>query len=123
MNNKKSKLNYHKERNYLIPNLAIKISKTNKYKIGKYGHLRLQYLKEHKKGLYTELMVDAILEKHLSDIDKEANRQVHSLISKYAETQNVNEKLKQSNPLKWVGLMNNFKNVAEEIVLNELIYN
>ena len=123
MNNKKSKLNYHKERNYLIPNLAIKSSKTNKYKIGKYGHLRLQYLKEHKKGLYTELMMDTTLEKHLSDIDKEANRQVHFLISKYAETQNVNEKLKQSNPLKWVGLMNNFKNVAEEIVLNELIYN
>ena len=68
-------------------------------------------------------MMDTTLEKYLSDIDEEANRQVHSLISKYAETQNVNEKLKQSSPLKWVGLMNNFKNIAEEIVLNELIYN
>ena len=49
MNNEKSKLNYHYEGDYLIPNLAIKNSKTDKYKIGKYGYLRLQYLKEHKK--------------------------------------------------------------------------
>ena len=123
MNNEKSKLNYHYEGDYLIPNLAIKNSKTDKYKIGKYGCLRLQYLKENKKGLYAELMIATTLEKHLSDIDKEANQQVHSLVSKYAEAQNVNEKLKQSDPLRWVGLMNNFKNVAEEIVLNELIYN
>ena len=123
MNNEKPELNYYCEGDYLIPNLAIKSSKTDKYKIGKYGHLRLQYLKEHKKGLYAELMIATTLEKHLSDIDKEANQQVHSLVSKYAEAQNVNEKLKQSDPLRWVGLMNNFKNVAEEIVLNELIYN
>ena len=122
MNEIIEKITYRQEGDYLIPNLVLP-KNTNNYQIGKYGYLRLDFLKEHKKGLYTELMMNASLEKHLSDIDKEANQQIHSLVSKYAESQNVNEKLKQSDPLSWVGLMNNFKNVAEEVVLNELIYN
>ena len=122
MNEIIEKITYRQEGDYLIPNLVLP-QNTNNYQIGKYGYLRLDFLKEHKKGLYTELMMNASLEKHLSDIDKEANQQIHSLVSKYAESQNINEKLKQSDPLSWVGLMNNFKNVAEEVVLNELIYN
>ena len=93
------------------------------YQIGKYGYLRLEYLKKYKRGYYTELMLEGKLTEHIVAIDKEANKQVKDIIKNLAKANNVDEILKQNNPLKWVRLMNNFKNSAEEIVLKELIYN
>ena len=74
------------------------------YHIGKYGRLRLNYIKNYKRGLYTELMINGTLSKHL------------------AESENVNEDLKSNNQLAWVQSMNNIKNRAEEIAYNEIIY-
>lgn len=113
---------YRKEEDYFVPNLVLLIGKNGNYQIGKYGHLRLEYLKKHKRGFYTELMSDRKLPEHLISIDKEANKIIKDIIKKLAKQHNVNEELKQSNQLEWVGLMNNFKDSAEEIVLNELIY-
>ena len=103
------KITYHKEGDYLIPDLIMKKSNST-YNVGKYGHLRNNFLKEHKRGLYTELMINGNLKNHLIDIDKTAT------------AENVNEDLKQSNQLEWVRCMNNIKNRAEEIVFNELIF-
>lgn len=114
-------LTYRKEKDYLIPNAAL-ASNDNNYQIGKYGNLRLDYLKNHKKGLYTELMLDCKLPEHLATIDTQANNRVKAIIIKLAKEQNVTEELKQNNQIEWVRLMNNFKNSAEEIVFNELIY-
>ena len=119
-----SNITYHKEGDYLIPDLIIEENKANKgYHIGKYGHLRLQYLKEHRRGLYTELMMFGNLKEHLADIDITANNRVKAIIKQFAEKENVpvhyDGKMDQ---LEWVGLMNNFKNRAEEIVFSELIY-
>ena len=68
-------------------------------------------------------MIDGKLPEHLIEIDKQANRRVKAIISSLARSQNVDEKLKANNQMEWVMLMNNFKNSAEETVLNELIYN
>ena len=92
------------------------------YTIGKYGHLRNKFLKEHKRGLYTELMINGTLTDHLIDIDKTATARVNNIIDILAKTENVNEDLKSREQLAWVQAMNNIKNRAEEIVFNELIY-
>ncbi len=117
MNNK---ITYRKEGDYFIPNLSLPIQPKNQ--IGKYGRLRLNYLKDFKKGLYTELLIDGTLKQHLLDIDECANEKVRLLIKQFAESENVNEYLKEHHQMEWVQAMNNIKNRAEEIVLNEIIY-
>lgn len=117
MNNK---ITYRKEGDYFIPNLSLPIQPKNQ--IGKYGRLRLNYLKNFKKGLYTELLIDGTLKQHLLDIDECANEKVRLLIKQFAESENVNEYLKEHHQMEWVQAMNNIKNRAEEIVLNEIIY-
>ena len=114
-------ITYHKEGDYLIPDLIMKESNST-YNVGKYGHLRDNFLKEHKRGLYTELIINGTLTDHLIDIDKTATARVNNIINTLAEAENVNEDLKQSNQLEWVKCMNNIKNRAEEIVTSELIY-
>lgn len=119
MNNK---ITYRKEGDYLIPNLYIKDYKKSDYSIGKYGHLRLNYLKEHKRVLYTELLLDGKLSKHLALIDEDAKKRVSDIVNKLAVAEGVNEELKQSNQMEWVQAMNNIKSRAEEVIFNELIY-
>ena len=117
MNNK---ITYRKEGDYFIPNLSLHIQP--KKQIGKYGRLRLNYLKKFNKGLYTELLIDGTLKQHLLDIDESANERVHVLINQFAKSENVNEYLKEHHQMEWVQAMNNIKNRSEEIVLNEIIY-
>ncbi len=117
-----NKITYHKKGDYLIPDLKVKKFNKSNYHIGVYGYLRLDYLKEHKRGLYTELMINGTLPDHLVDIDKEANKRITHIIKQLAESENIDENLKQSNQMEWVQAMNNIKNRAEEIVLNEIIY-
>lgn len=117
MNNK---ITYHKEGDYLIPDLYL--PKQSEGHIGKYGRLRLNYLKEHKRGLYTELMINGTLSKHLSDIEKSTTKRVSCIINKFAKAEGIDEDLKRTNQLEWVQAMNNIKNKAEEIVYNEIIY-
>lgn len=113
-------ITYRKEGDYFIPNLSLPIQP--KKQIGKYGRLRLNYLKIFKKGLYTELLIDGSLKQHLLDIDESANKRVQLLIKQFVESENVNEYLKEHHQMEWVQSMNNIKNRAEEIVLNEIIY-
>lgn len=123
MKNSRSKLEYHRENDYLIPDVATRDINLVNYQIGKYGYLRLEYLKKHKRGYYTELMLEGTLPEYIVAIDKEANLQIKTIIKNLAKANDVDEILKQSKPFEWVRLMNNFKNSAEEIVLKELIYN
>lgn len=117
MNNK---ITYRKEGDYFIPNISLPMQP--KKQIRKYGRLRLNYLKNFKKGLYTKLLIDGTLKQHLLDIDECAHERVHVLIKQFAESENVNEYLKEHHQMEWVQAMNNIKNRAEEIVLNEIIY-
>jgi hypothetical protein len=117
----KNNITYHKEGDYFIPDLAMKKDNKN-YHIGKYGNLRLKFLKEHRRGFYTELMMVGELQNHLSDVDEVASKIVLDTIKKLAEQEGINEDLKATNQMEWVQAMNNIKNRAEEIVLKKLIY-
>ena len=113
-------ITYHKEGDYLIPDLALKNQEN--VVLGKYGRARLKYIKENKRGLYTELMMNGALSSYLRGIDERCNHIINITVREMAKENNVDEKLKRTDQLKWVGLMNNFKNAAEEIVFNEIIY-
>ena len=114
-------ITYHKEGDYLIPDLIMDNSCEN-YNIGKYGRLRLNYIKNYKRGLYTELMINGTLSKHLSDIENAANERISLIVKQLAKSENVDEALKRKDQLAWVQAMNNIKNRAEEIAYNEIIY-
>ena len=115
------KITYHQEGDYLIPDLTLP-KETNNYQIGKYGYLRLDFLKEHKIGLFCELMLKNELYNHLVKVDKETNIRVNNLIKELAKKENVSVYPNEIDALSWVQKMNNIKNRAEEIVLNEVIY-
>jgi len=115
------KIEYTKVGDYYLPNLVAPKNMKN-FKIGKYGKLRLNYLKENKRAEYTILLIDNKLQKHLMDIDKTANERFDLLMKQFAEKENITEELKATNQMEWVCRMNNIKNRAEEIIFNELIY-
>lgn len=102
------------------PNLELPEEETPRY--GKYGRMRHTYLREHRKACYTGLLLSGKLVAHLNEIDDAANSQMELLTKQMAKTQGVTEVLKAQNQMAWVGTMNNIRNVAEEIVLAELIY-
>ena len=114
------KISYTKVGDYLLPDL--KLDDKERFNIGKYGLLKLEYLKKNKRGLYTELLMKNKFNEYLHDIDIIANSRINDLILLLAEKENVDERLKQNNQILWVGKMNNIKNIAEEIILKELIY-
>ncbi len=114
-------IEYRKVGDYYLPNLVAPENIKN-FKLGKYGKLRLKYLKDFKKTEYTILLMDNKLQKHLLQIDKQANDSYELLMKQFAEKENISEELKATNQMEWVGRMNNIKNRAEEIILKELIY-
>ena len=116
-------ITYHKEGDYYITNLYLAEDEYEKnYHIGKYGHLRLEYLKKHKKADYTIMLMDGMLRKHIIDTDKQANKRFKILMKQMLDKNPIDESLKNTDPFKWIGLMNNYKYSAEEIIFKELIY-
>ena len=113
-------ISYTRKGDYLLPDL--KLEDKESFNIGKYGLLKLKYLKNNKRGLYTELLMKDKLNEYLHDIDIMLIEKEQSLIKKLAEKENITEELKSSNQMLWIGKMNNIKDIAEEIVLKEYIY-
>ena len=109
---------YRTEGDYRLPNLDVPEAP----KVGKYGMLRRSYLRKNKSGIYTGMMLSGKLDSHLAEIDRQATELVDSLTERMAAEQGVNESLKASDPMKWVGLMNNIQASAEEVALTELVY-
>ena len=90
--------------------------------IGKYGNLYLEYLKVHRKGCHTTLLMDGTLNQRLCEIDLEAKTMVETIISRLVAERGIDESLKARDMLRWVAEMNNIKAIAEEIVLREVVY-
>lgn len=115
------KIEYIKQGDYLMPNL--KVNKEKNKNIGKYGLLRLNYLKQHNKSLYTTLLMEDKLTDYLISVDKECNDKFNLLMKQYKENDiKLSEKNKEINQMEWIKLMNNYKNSSEEIILKENIY-
>ena len=87
-----------------------------------YGHMRQRYLKEHRRGLYSSLILSEKLYPHLLEIDRAARERMDAMLPRMMEAAGVTEGLKALDPMRWVGLMNTLKAQAEEIVFQELIY-
>ncbi len=111
---------YHLEGDYYIPNLAM--PKQEKNVLNKYGKMRLQYLKEHKKADYTIMLMNGTLNAHLKEIQETADNRVQQIVRELKDQSDLNEDMKNTDMLYWVGTMNSIKAQAEEIVFSELIY-
>ena len=113
-------ISYTKKGDYLLPDLILEDKE--RFNIGKYGLLRLNYIKKENLGLYFDLLVSDKLNEYLHGVDITIMEKVQKLIKELAEKENINEKLKESNQILWVSKMNNIKNISEEIILREYIY-
>ena len=100
----------------------LEITGQEEHKIGKYGLLRRDYIKQHKRGTYTTLLTESKLNAHLHEIDVQANEMVEAIVANLARERGIDEEFKASDVLKWVAEMNSIKASAEEIVLREVIY-
>ena len=113
-------LSYRTENGMRLPNLEL--PEQADHPIGKYGQMRLKFMKEHRKGTYTTILTEGRLNQYLHEIDETAEEQISQSISRMALSLGVTEKMKAENPMQWVQMMNNLKNAAEEEVLANLIY-
>ena len=113
-------ISYTKKGDYLLPDLILEDKE--RFNIGKYGLLRLNYIKKYKLGLYFDLLVNDKLNEYLHNIDTTVMDKVQKLIKELTEKENITEELKSSNQMLWISKMNNIKDIAEEIVLKEYIY-
>ena len=111
---------YRQVGDYFIPNLIL--PDDSDYQIGKYGRLRRNYLKEHRKILYTNYVVEGTLFKHLSEIDQACNERMEIIVPDMAKQEGVTEALKAADQMEWVRRKNSIHSRAEEIVLHELVY-
>ena len=112
-------ITYRKHEDFCVPNLLMHGSEPAEY--GRFGRMRLKYLKEHRRGTYTTLKTSGQLTHHLNEIDREANQMLRLLIEQMAQAQGITEQLKAEDQVAWVGAVNCIRSTTEEIVLNELI--
>ena len=112
---------YRREGDYLLPNLSLP-SDAEDYQIGKYGRLRRHYLKEHRRALYTCMMTDGTLWKHLAEIDRSCNDRLEIIETAMMKQEGVTEALKAADQMEWVRRRNSIRNRAEEAILTELVY-
>lgn len=116
----KTGISYTLVGDYYLPNL--KLEQEEKVQLNKYGLLRLDYLKKHKKAELSIMFMDMTLNKHLKEVQELAQARVNKLVEQLKVKSGLTEDMKNTDMLYWVGTMNAIKNQAEEIVLKELIY-
>ena len=115
-------MTYTKIGDYYYPDIAL--LDTTKYDIDYYGRKHEWYLKEHRPSVWARLVHTEELNRHLFEIDTTCNEQMQMeyLTREMTKREGVTEALKAADPMAWVGLMNNIRSWAEEIVLHDLVY-
>ena len=116
----KNGLWYELQGDYYIP--CLKLPEEEQQPIGVWGQRHLRYIKRNRKVLYINLLTSGKLNGYLSDLDKQAEEMFSRLVKQMAEREGVTEKLKADNQMDWVGVMNNIRQRAMEVVNTELIY-
>ena len=120
IHDQKNGLTYALHGDYYLPDLNL--SDAGKTPIGRYGRMRLDYLREHRPGLYARLLLSGKLFAHLAEIDSTCQERMNRMIPQMTASERINEALKASDPLAWVGRLNSIRHRAEENILAELIY-
>ena len=116
----KNGLWYELQGDYYIP--CLKLPEEEQHPIGVWGQRHLRYIKQHRKVLYLNLLTSGKLNGYLADLDEQAEEMFDNLIMQYKKAEGITEKLKADNQMEWVGLMNNIRQTATEIVNAELFY-
>ena len=111
---------YHEENGYLIPDLRLPAEEEQP--IGIWGQRHMDYLKQHRRVTYTNLLTSGRLNSYLADIDRQAQERFERLIEGMKQAQGVTEQLKAENALEWVGRLNNIRTCAMKIVNEEIIF-
>ena len=111
-------LTYHWEGDYLIPDLE----PPEAPRIGKYGTMRHNYLRDYHRGVFDGMLLSGKLNAHLEEVDQQANEMMELLTTQMAKAEGVTEQLKAADQMAWVRAMNSIINRAEEFVLHDLIY-
>ena len=114
-------LTYTQNGDYLIPDLSL--TEQESRPLGKYGRIRKKYREEHRPILWNQMILNETLFPHLREIEDIANRRLEQMMPVLMKAAGVTEDLKARDPMTWVGLMNSCKAQAEEVILQELIYN
>jgi hypothetical protein len=113
-------LTYRTEGDYQVPNLTV--PEEGQVVLGKFALMRKKYLKQSRRVLYLNSLPAGTLNEHLMEIEQTANERMELLTSQMAQAEGVTEELKARDQMKWVGLMNNIRHSAEELILQDLIY-
>lgn len=116
----KNELWYESQGDYYLP--CLKLPKEESRHIGIWGQRHLRYLKQHRKVLYSELLISGKLNDYLADLNEQAEELFSRLVKQLAEKEGVTEAIKEENQMLWVQRMNNIRSAAMEVVSNELIY-
>lgn len=112
-------IQYIRVGDYFIPDLMLP---EESRPIGKWGRMHREYLKEHKPIQYNCLLLSGELRTYLADLNEQAQDRLERMIDQMKMAEGVTEELKAADPMAWVGAMNNIRNRAEKIILQELIY-
>ena len=112
---------YELQGDYYIP--CLKLPDEEQVEIGVWGQRHLEYIKHHRNGFYTVLVLDCKLNRYLADINKQAEEMFDTLISQYKTAEGINEQLKTDNQMLWVRKMNSIRQRATEVINTELIFN
>ena len=100
----------------------LKLPEGTHYEIGRFGRMRWEYLKNHRRGEYIRLLMDGKLNEHLHEVEEECYERMELLVEQMKAGAGITEELKARDQMKWVRLMNNVRNLVEEIIIRELIY-
>lgn len=114
-----SEITYHKNGDYLIPDLE---APESAQPLSKYGRMRRSYLMENQPILFNSLVVTGKLHTQLLEIDQAAHSRLEQMMPRLMAAEGLTEELKATDPMAWVARMNNLKAQAEEIILSELVY-
>ena len=110
---------YELQGDYYIP--CLKLPNEEQVEIGVWGQRHLEYIKHHRKGFYTSLVLDCKLNRYLADINKQSKEMFDILIEQFKQAEGINEQLKADNQMEWVCKMNNMRDSINEIIYKELI--
>ena len=114
-------ITYTKQGDYLIPNITL--PKQPELPLGRYAMMRRRFLEQHRQATYMTLLTTCTLNRHLYDIEQTALRRLEQITAQLTAQQGVTETLKERDPMQWVQRMNNIRGQAEEMILDQLIYN
>lgn len=113
-------ITYSKYGDYYLPDLVLSEEEPATY--GRFGRIRLKYLKEHRRVLYINLLTSGELTQDLNEVDRQAREMLELLVKQMAQEQGITEQMKAEDQMAWVGAMNNIRSAAEEVVMQEIMF-